>query len=291
MSRAQAARVAATMAQAFAVAPDRIAFVAIATSGDRIQDRALIEAGGKGLFTKELDEALFAGRIDLALHSMKDVPIALPEGLTIAAIPEREDPRDAFISLRAKSLANLPHAAILGTASVRRQAQALHLRPDLRCELLRGNVETRLRKVEAGVVDATFLALAGLKRLGLEAHAVSLVDPAECPPAACQGALAIVTRVEDATRYAPLTDARAAVETAAERAFLEVLDGSCRTPIAALARYENGALAFIGETLTPDGARRWRAEAREQGALTAEDAARIGRACAERIRAESARDP
>jgi hydroxymethylbilane synthase len=289
LSRAQVARVTALIARAFAVDVARIAYVPISTSGDRIQDRALIEAGGKGLFTKELDEALFDRRIDLALHSMKDVPITLPDGLVIAAAPEREDPRDAFISPHAKSLADLPHGATLGSASVRRQAQALHQRPDLRCVLLRGNVETRLKKLEAGEVDATFLALAGLKRLGLERHAASLVDPAACPPAACQGALAIVTRIEDAARYAPLDDVRAAIETAAERAFLAVLDGSCRTPIAALARYEHGAFAFIGETLTTDGAQRWRAEAHERGPLTAADAARIGRACAERVRADQAR--
>ncbi|MBI1187865.1 MAG: hydroxymethylbilane synthase [Alphaproteobacteria bacterium] len=290
LSRAQVAHVTAMMARVFDIPAERIAFVHIATSGDQIQDRALIEAGGKGLFTKELDEALFDGRIDLALHSMKDVPIALPEGLAIAAVPERDDPRDAFISLRATALADLPRGAKLGTASVRRQAQALHQRPDLACALLRGNVQTRLSKIETGEFDATFLALAGLKRLGLAAHAAGLVDPVACPPAACQGALAIVTKTADAAQYAPLVDARATIETAAERAFLDVLDGSCRTPIAALARYENDGLTFIGETLAADGARRWRAEAHERGPLSPEDAVRIGRACAEQVRADQARD-
>jgi len=287
LSRAQVALVTQAMARTYAIDAARIEFIHVTTSGDRIQDRALIEAGGKGLFTKELDEALFDGRIDLALHSMKDVPIALPDGLVIAAVPEREDPRDAFVSLRAKTLSDLPQGAKLGTASVRRQAQALHARPDLHCELLRGNVETRLKKLEAGEVDATFLALAGLKRLGLERHAASLVDPEAMPPAACQGALAIVTRAENADRYAPLSDERAVIETSAERAFLAVLDGSCRTPIAAWARAEMNNFRFIGETLTTDGARRWRADASQTRAVTCDEAVAIARAHAEDIRTKA----
>ncbi len=272
----------ALMAARFEIDAARIAFVPIVTSGDRIQDRPLADAGGKGLFTKELDESLRDRRIDLAVHSMKDVPTILPDDIALAAVPEREDPRDAFVSIRVRSLAELAQGARLGTASVRRQAQALHIRGDLTIEMLRGNVETRLRKIEDGVVDATFLALAGLKRLGLERHAASLVDPELMPPAAGQGALAITARVTDAPRFAALSDERALLETSAERTFLAALDGSCRTPIAALARYESGALSFIGEALTANGARRWRREARaslalEDVAQAAELGARLGR--------------
>ncbi|WP_395647054.1 hydroxymethylbilane synthase [Terricaulis sp.] len=238
--------------------------VPITTTGDTIQDRTLIDAGGKGLFTKELDEALLDGRIDLAVHSLKDLPTLLPANILLACVPEREDPRDAFVCLKAKTLAALAPGAVIGTASLRRQAQVLHERSDLRVVTLRGNVDTRLAKLEAGDADATFLALAGLKRLGLESRAASLIDPYDTPPAACQGALAITTRADDAaTRalLAPLENADARIEIEAERAFLAALDGSCRTPIGVLARKKGGRLTFVGETLTPDGARRWRREA------------------------------
>jgi len=221
----------------------------------------LIEAGGKGLFTKELDEALLAGRIDAAVHSLKDLPTQLPAGVTLACVPEREDPRDAFICRGVRTLDELPAGATIGTASLRRQAQVLFARPDLRVVTLRGNVDTRLRKLDSGEADATFLALAGLKRLGLQHEAASLIDPEAMPPAACQGALAITTRADDTRTLealAPMEDARARIEIEAERAFLEALDGSCRTPIAALARAQAGALSFTGEALTPDGSKRWR---------------------------------
>jgi hydroxymethylbilane synthase len=237
--------------------------VPIVTSGDQIQDRRLIEAGGKGLFTKELDEALRDGRIDLAIHSLKDLPTLLPDDIALACVPEREDPRDAFVSLKAKTLADLPPGATVGTASLRRQAQTLYARRDLNIVTLRGNVDTRLKKLEAGDADATFLALAGLKRLGLESRASSLVDPTQSPPAACQGALAITaragdTRVHDA--LAGFENPEARIEIEAERAFLAALDGSCRTPISALARVSGSNMSFTGETLTPDGTQRWRRE-------------------------------
>jgi hydroxymethylbilane synthase len=238
--------------------------IPITTSGDRIQDRTLIEAGGKGLFTKELDEALREGRIDFAVHSLKDLPTTLPDDITLACVPEREDPRDAFVSLKAVTLNDLPAGAVVGSASLRRQAQTLFARRDLRMRVMRGNVDTRLKKLEAGEADATFLALAGLKRLGLAHRASSLVDPAVTPPAACQGALALTTRTEDArTRdmLRPLQNEVARLEIEMERAFLAALDGSCRTPIAALARANGGQLSFVGEALTADGARRWRREA------------------------------
>lgn len=230
------------------------------TSGDRLSGR-LSEQGGKGLFTKELDEALLDGRIDAAVHSMKDLPTRMPPGIVLACVPAREDVRDGFIASRAKTLADLPPGAVIGTASLRRQAQTLHARPDLQVELLRGRVETRLTKIESGAFDATYLALAGLRRLGLERHAAAIIDPDAMPPAPGQGALAITARTDDAktlTALAKLNIAEHAITTTAERAFLEALDGSCRTPIAATAKIANGTLAFLGEVLTPDGKHRWR---------------------------------
>jgi len=246
------------------------------TSGDRLQGR-LQEQGGKGLFTKELDEALLDGRIDCAVHSMKDLPTRLPDGIVLAAVPEREDPRDGFIARTAKTLAALPEGATVGTASLRRQAQTLHLRPDLKVELLRGRVETRLARIESGAFDATYLALAGLKRLKLEQHIASIVDVEAMPPAPAQGALAVTARANDVATLAklkPLNVEEFGIATAAERAFLAALDGSCRTPIAALARIESGRLRFIGEVLTPDGAHRWRREGECAGAM--EDAIALG---------------
>ncbi len=251
------ARLAATLAmpaEAFEIIP-------IVTSGDRIQDRRLIEAGGKGLFTKELDDALLDGRIDIAVHSLKDLPTLLPDNIVLACVPEREDPRDAFVSPHAARLMGLRAGATVGTASLRRQAQTLYARPDLGVVTLRGNVETRLQRLAEGVADATFLALAGLKRLGMEDHAASIVDTDLMPPAACQGALAITARENDARvrdLLATCENADARIEIEAERAFLAALDGSCRTPIAALGRVNGDRLDFLGETLTPDGTARWR---------------------------------
>jgi hydroxymethylbilane synthase len=261
LSLAQTNLVRSWLAEAPANAGLGFEIVPITTTGDRIVDRSLTEAGGKGLFTKELDEALLDGRIDLAVHSMKDLPTALPDGIVLACTPPREDPSDALICTSAASLEALAANARIGTASLRRQAQILALRPTFEIVLLRGNVETRLRKVETGEVDATLLAVSGLRRLGLAARAVALVDPFTTPPAAGQGALAVTTRAGDqATRsvLAPIEDQAARMEISAERAFLSALDGSCRTPIAALARWREGMMDFIGEALTPDGGRRWR---------------------------------
>ena len=234
----------------------RIAIEIIKTSGDRIQDRPLSEVGGKGLFTKELEEALTARGVDLAVHSAKDMSTRLPDGLAIGALLEREDVRDAFISSKYASLAAMPAGAVVGTSSLRRQAQVKRLRPDLQVVGFRGNVETRLAKLEAGVADATFLAAAGLKRLG-QAHRVTrLVPTNEMLPAVAQAAIAIEIRADDrATRalVAPLDHAPTSVCLAAERAFLARLDGSCRTPIAGLATVVDGVLHFAGEILLPDG--------------------------------------
>ena len=233
-----------------------IEIVTVRTSGDRIQDRPLAEAGGKGLFTKEIEEALLAGTIDLAVHSAKDMPTVLPNGLMLAACLPREDVRDAFISRKARSLRELPQGALVGTASLRRQAMVKRLRPDLSVLPLRGNVETRLKKLEAGEVDATLLALAGLKRLGLADQATALIDAQEFLPAVGQGAITIETRADDVrTRalLAKIDHADTSVALAVERAFLAVLDGSCRTPIAGHAVLDGDAISFRGMILRPDG--------------------------------------
>jgi hydroxymethylbilane synthase len=282
LSTAQTRRVIALLAKSLGAPESALEFVAITTSGDTIQDRRLIEAGGKGLFTKELDEALLDGRIDLAVHSLKDLPTRLPDGIALACVPEREDPRDAFVCLSATTLADLPAGVNVGTASLRRQAQTLFARPDLGVVTLRGNVDTRLRKLAAGEADATFLAFAGLKRLGLERHAASLVDLSDMPPAACQGALAITTRSDDARALQALEKLEnkiARTEIEAERTFLDALDGSCRTAIGALARVSGGTLDFIGETLTPDGTARWR----RSESITLADAIADARALGERL--------
>ncbi len=230
----------------------------IRTTGDRIQDRTLAEAGGKGLFTKEIEEALIAGEIDLAVHSMKDVPTWLPDGLGIVTILEREDPRDALIAARGvKRIADLPQGAVVGTASLRRGAQLLARRPDIRLVPLRGNVETRLAKVERGDVQATFLAIAGLKRLGRADAASAVLEPSEMLPAVAQGAIGIECRLDDSrTRgfLAAIHHAASAVAVDAERGLLERLDGSCRTPIGALAALAgDGRVRLDGLVVRPDG--------------------------------------
>ncbi|MFM7347195.1 MAG: hydroxymethylbilane synthase [Tagaea sp.] len=231
--------------------------VPIKTTGDRIQDRNLSEAGGKGLFTKEIEEALLAGTIDLAVHSMKDVPTWLPEGLGIVAVLEREDPRDALIARGAvKSLAELPRGCTVGSSSLRRAAQLKAKRPDIRVVEFRGNVETRLAKLEQGVADATFLAFAGLKRLGRTDAVSAVLEPAEMLPAVAQGAIGLEARLADtATRekLAALDHAATHDAVLAERGLLERLDGSCRTPIGALATIAGGRLRLDGLVVRPDG--------------------------------------
>jgi hydroxymethylbilane synthase len=264
--------------------------VHITTTGDRVQDRRLLEMGGKGLFTKEIEEALLDGRIDCAIHSLKDVPSELPPGLVIGAIPEREDPRDVFLSHKATSIAALQHGAALGTASLRRQAQALHIRPDLKLVNLRGNVDTRLAKLEAGEADAIILAYAGLNRLGLGALAVHPIDPVEHPPAPGQGALAIEVRAEDAQApwLTALIHRPSLIAIAAERGALTALEGSCKTAIGAHARLTGDRLDLIVEALTPDGARRFRRQGEaDVGGADGEAAARaLGLRLGEAVRTE-----
>ena len=238
-------------------APDAIESVVIRTTGDRVTDRPLAEIGGKGLFIKELEEALSDRRIDLAIHSLKDVPAFLPQGFAIAAHLPREDARDALIARGGTaSLAALAQGASVGTSSPRRQAQLLHLRPDLKIVPLRGNVDTRLAKIAGGDADATILALAGLKRLGREAEASAVLSTAEMLPAATQGVIAIEIRDDDAharSLLAAIDHRPTAICAAAERALLETLNGDCHTPIAALAALDGNRIALDAMLLSPDG--------------------------------------
>ena len=275
LALAQAREVRARLAAAFKFELESMELNVIRTSGDMVQDRPLTDIGGKGLFTKEIDQALIDGAIDLAVHSAKDLPTVLPLELTIAGYLPREDVRDAFISRTAPSLAALRAGAVVGTASLRRQAMVRRLRPDLNVTLFRGNVETRLRKLDDGVVEATLLAMAGLNRLGRSDAATSVLSVEEFPPAVGQGAIAITTRLDDARvrgMVATIVDAGTGHALAAERAFLAVLDGSCRTPIAGHAVATGDSIAFHGLILRPDGSEAL--EARRRGAVA--EAASLG---------------
>jgi hydroxymethylbilane synthase len=285
LALAQTRQTRALLAAAHGLAEEAIEIVVIKTTGDMIQDRALSESGGKGLFTKELDSAMLEGAIDIAVHSSKDLPTVLPDGIVAAGYLPREDVRDALICKSARSLRDLPKGAKLGTASLRRGAQARRLRPDLEVSLLRGNVETRLRRIEEGAFDATLLALAGLKRLGLAHCAAAVLETDDFLPAVGQGAVGITARPDDAktlSMLAPILCADTGHALAAERAFLKVLDGSCRTPIAGHAVVRDGRLRFHGQVLRPDGS-----EAREivdEGAVA--DAAALGARAGEALRAQ-----
>lgn len=236
-----------------------IEVVVIKTTGDKVQDRALMEIGGKGLFTKEIDDAMTAGEIDLAVHSMKDVPTWMPEGIHLPCMLKREDVRDAFISPKSNSLWDLPHGAVVGSASLRRQSQILAKRPDLKVVTFRGTVQTRLKKLDAGEVDGTMLAAAGLNRMDMIQHATELLDAEVFVPAVGQGAIGITCRIDDerSNAYlAALDHEDTHVRVTAERAFLAVLDGSCRTPIAAHAWFDgNATLRFHGLVAKPDGSK------------------------------------
>lgn len=258
LALAQANEVRSRLMAAHGLPESAFEIVIIKTSGDMILDRPLSEVGGKGLFTKEIEDALLEKRIDLAVHSMKDMQTALPDGLTIGAVLPREDVRDAFISLKHKSFDELPRGAVVGTSSLRRQAQIKRIRPDLQIIGFRGNVQTRLTKLRDQVAEATFLACAGLRRLGLADHITSPVPVESMLPAVAQGAIGIEICLDDADTaalLAPLDDKPTAMCVSAERAFLATLEGSCRTPIAGLARLDGETLTFKGETLSPDGSR------------------------------------
>jgi len=286
LALAQAHETRARLMAAHSLPEAAFEIVAIKTTGDRVTDRPLAEIGGKGLFTKEIEEALLAGAIDIAVHSMKDMPTVLPAGLAIACLLPREDVRDAFVSLTHASLAAMPEGAVIGTSSLRRRAQLLHRRRDLRIVEFRGNVQTRLRKLADGVAEATFLACAGLHRLGRADVIRAAISPDEMLPAIAQGAIGIEARSGDAAAealLAPIHDTPTATRLAAERAFLAALDGSCRTPIGGLAEIEGDGLRFRGEIIRPDGVVRLATERR--GALA--DAAAMGADAAEELRSRA----
>jgi hydroxymethylbilane synthase len=285
----QAHEARARLAAAHGVEPDAIAIEVIRTTGDIIQDRPLSEVGGKGLFTKEIEQALVDNTIDLAVHSSKDMPTVLPAGLMLAACLPREDVRDAFISRKATTLAGLPHGAVIGTASLRRQAMVKRLRPDIAVVTFRGNVDTRLKKLDDGVVDATLLALAGLKRLGRETAVTAVLEVDVFLPAVGQGAIGIEVREADTrTRdlLARINHPDTLTALGAERAFLAVLDGSCRTPIAGHAQIAAGVVSFRGLILRPDGSEAH--ETARTGAVA--DAAKLGADAGRELKSRAAPD-
>ncbi|MCC2098926.1 MAG: hydroxymethylbilane synthase [Hyphomicrobiales bacterium] len=289
LALAQAHQLQSALSRAHGVPVEDIAIQVIRTTGDMIQDRALSESGGKGLFTKEIDAAQIDGSIDIAVHSSKDLPTLLPDALCIAAFLPREDVRDALICPSAASIRNLPHGARVGTASLRRGAQVKRLRPDAQIVLIRGNVETRLRKIANGEADATLLALAGLKRLGLDSKAQAILETDDFLPAVGQGAIGITARRGDRTtleRLAAIGDSRTMHALTAERAFLGVVDGSCRTPIAGLAVSDGERISFRGIILRPDGSEFH--EVAETG--TVADAQAIGLAAGRDLRSRAPAD-
>ncbi|MEK0314393.1 hydroxymethylbilane synthase [Cohnella sp. 56] len=267
----------AGLALAFEVVP-------IVTRGDRIVDVTLSKVGGKGLFVKEIEEALLGGEIDMAIHSMKDMPFELPEGLMIGCVPKREDPRDALVNLTASTLGDLPPGARVGTSSLRRAAQLQARRPDLRIESLRGNIDTRLRKLETEGLDAIVLAAAGLRRMGWSDRITAFIEPEDCLPAVGQGALAIECRVSDDEVRALLTlfnDTATARAVAAERVFLGLLNGGCQVPIGAYATVDSdlpdAVVSMTGMVASPDGVKLLKASA------SGIDPALVGREVAEAL--------
>lgn len=256
LALAQAHETRDRLAAAFDLPADAFDIVVIKTTGDRVLDRPLKEIGGKGLFTREIEDALLDGGIDIAVHSMKDMPVAQPEGLLLDCYLPREDVRDAFVSLTVGGLGDLRSGAVVGTSSLRRRAQLLNRRPDLQVVDFRGNVQTRLGKLADGVADATFLAMAGLNRLAMADVPKVPISADDMLPAVAQGAIGIERRADD-MRIAAMLEALhhtpTGVQLAAERAFLRALDGSCQTPIAALAELDGGNLRLRGEILRTDG--------------------------------------
>jgi hydroxymethylbilane synthase len=286
LALAQAHETQARLMEAHGMPAEAFEVVVISTSGDRIQDRPLSEAGGKGLFTKEIEEALLAGTIDIAVHSSKDMPTVLPDGLELSTFLPREDARDAFIGKAVKRIIDLPQGAKVGSSSLRRQALIRRMRPDLDVVMFRGNVQTRLRKLEEGVAEGTILAHAGLKRLGL-GHVVTDLMPLDAfPPAPGQGAIGIETRIGDSAvekMLVAIHDVPTGQALACERAFLAALDGSCRTPIAGYATVAGGKLVFAGLIISPDGTQSH--EVKAEG--LALDAADIGTDAARMVRVKA----
>ncbi|MBP1887738.1 hydroxymethylbilane synthase [Sinorhizobium mexicanum] len=274
------------LAAAHGLPPEMFEIVILSTKGDRITDRSLSEIGGKGLFTEELEQQLLSGELDFAVHSSKDMPTKLPDGLFLSAFLPREDIRDAFVGRTAQKLLDLPRGATVGSSSLRRQALIRRLRPDINVITYRGQVETRLRKLAEGQVDGTLLAYAGLKRLGMTDVPTELLDPEEFPPAPAQGAICIESRIGDTrvnTLLAAIDDPRTHEAVACERGFLATLDGSCRTPIAGHAQSDGTHIRFAGMILTPDGATCHRIAIEGKAA----EATELGRKAGEDIRAKA----
>lgn len=275
LALAQAHETRARLMAAHGLPEDAFAIVVIKTTGDRVLDRPLKEIGGKGLFTREIEEDLLAGRIDIAVHSMKDMPTVQPEGLVLDCHLPREDVRDAFVSGAVARLADLPQGAVIGTSSLRRRAQLLNRRPDLQPVEFRGNLQTRMKKLADGVAVATFLAMAGLNRLGMDEVPRTPIEPEEMLPAIAQGAIGIERRADDtrvAALLAPIHHGPTGTRLAAERACLARLDGSCETPIAGLALISGGEVWLRAEILRPDGTE----ALREEGRAPLTDAAALG---------------
>ncbi len=289
LALAQAHETRARLAEAFDLPLEAFSIVVIKTTGDKVLDRPLKEIGGKGLFTKEIEEDMLSGAIDIAVHSMKDMPVEQPEGLILDCYLPREDVRDAFVSLSHSSLADVPAGAKLGSSSLRRRAQLMLRRPDLEVVEFRGNVQTRMKKLGDGVADATFLAMAGLRRLGMEEVARSAIAVEDVLPAVAQGAIGIERRMDD-SRAAMMLEAIHHTETgqrlAAERAFLRGLDGSCETPIAGLAELDGGTLRLRGEVLRPDGSE----VLRDDQSCAIEDGEKLGAEMAVRLREKAGPD-
>jgi len=282
LALAQANETRARLAKAFDLPFEAFTIVVIKTTGDKIIDRPLKEIGGKGLFTREIEQDMLAGKIDIAVHSMKDMPVLQPEGLVLDTYLPREDVRDAFISPRASGLDDLARGTVVGTSSLRRKAQLKLRRPDLEVVEFRGNMQTRLKKLDDGVAEATFLAMAGLNRLSMDDVPKTPIETETMLPAVAQGAIGIERRVDDlamAKMLAAIHDGPTGQRLAAERAFLTALDGSCETPIAGLAVLDGGNLHLRGEVLRPDGS-----EAIEDAATCViEDGAELGREMARKM--------
>lgn len=289
LALAQASETRARLMVAHGLPEEMFEIVVLSTKGDRITDRALSEIGGKGLFTEELEEQLLSGDLDFAVHSSKDMPTKIPDGLMLSAYLPREDARDAVVGRTAPTLAELPIAATVGSSSLRRQALIRRLRPDIKVITFRGLVDTRLRKLAEGEVDATLLAFAGLKRLGKTDVPTQLLDPTEFPPAPAQGAICIESRIGDRRildLLDPINDRATFDAVTCERAFLGALDGSCRTPIAGYATVNGSDIRFAGMILTPDGTR-WH-DIKIDGKT--QDAETLGRTAGETIRAKAGTD-
>lgn len=289
LALAQAHETRERLSKAFDLPLEAFNIVVIKTTGDRVLDRPLKEIGGKGLFTKEIEEDMLSGKIDIAVHSMKDMPVDQPQGLMLDCYLPREDVRDAFVSLTHGSLADLPAGSRVGTSSLRRRAQLMARRPDLEVVEFRGNVQTRMKKLGDDVADATFLAMAGLRRLGMEEVVKSAIEVEDVLPAVAQGAIGIERRVDDsraAMMLEAIHDTPTGQRLAAERAFLKGLDGSCETPIAGLAELDGNSVRLRGQILRPDGSEAMS----DDRTAPIEDARALGAAMAADLRAKAGED-